>query len=228
MIFSRLSKILKQSRMINKMKIGKWIDLEKFIDIRFAEAACKGIHEHKPSALRITREIAMEILLRGIIGEKTVSHKAMLNKEGKYLTFLLNNQEYGIDIFKVKEIIGMMPIRPLPQAASYVKGVINLRDKIIPVMDLRLRFGMEETDYTDRTCIIVLELMENNKPFYTGIVVDTVLEVINITSSDIDDTSLFGSNLDTRNILAMAKMNGDIKILLDIDSVIAGEGNNIL
>ncbi len=216
-----------QNYMVNKMRIGKWIDLEKFIDIRFAEAACKGIHEHKPSALRLTREIAMEILTRGI-GEKTVSHKAMLNKEGKYLTFLLNNQEYGIDIFKVKEIIGMMPIRPLPQSSSYVKGVINLRDKIIPVIDLRLRFGMEEIDYTDRTCIIVLELMENSEPFYTGIVVDTVLEVINIKSSNIDDTPSFGSNLDTQNILAMAKMEGDIKILLDIDSVIAARGTNIL
>ncbi|MDM8535346.1 chemotaxis protein CheW [Desulfobacterales bacterium HSG17] len=143
----------------------------------------------------------------------------MLNKEGKYLTFKLGEQEYGIDILKIKEIIGMMPVRSIPCSTTFIKGVINLRDNVIPVIDLRLKFGMEEIAYTDRTCIIVLELENNGKSIHMGIAVDTVLEVLSIKASEIENTPYFGSNIDTRLILAIAKMDKGIKILLDIDSV---------
>lgn len=211
-----------QNYMNKEMGVGSPIDLEKFIDIRFADAACQG--RARSSDLHATEAVVREILVRGSLQDQA-SNKTMLNKEGKYLTFRLEHQEYGIDIAKVKEIIGMMPIRTMPNADAYIKGVINLRDRIIPIVDLRLKFGMNKADYTERTCIIVLELNTNGGNAYMGVVVDTVLEVLNLRSSDIEDTPSFGTPLDTRHILAMAKgQEGTIKILLDIDSVLGYGG----
>jgi len=149
--------------------------------------------------------------------------EARLDREGKYLTFTLAEEEYGIGILKIKEIIGMMPITPVPQTPEFVKGVINLRGKVIPVVDLRLRFGMEEIEYTDRTCIIVVEISGDAGTVQTGIVVDSVSEVMNIKSDDIEDSPSFGVKLDTSYILGMAKMEGGVKILLDIDKVMSAE-----
>lgn len=149
--------------------------------------------------------------------------KAMTDKEGKYLTFTLANEEYGIGILKIKEIIGMMPITTVPRTPEFVKGVINLRGKVIPVMDLRLRFGMEAMDYTERTCIIVAEIEGASGTVMIGVVVDSVSEVLNIKVEDIEDTPAFGTKLDTEYILGMAKMEGGVKILLDIDQVLNEE-----
>ena len=145
----------------------------------------------------------------------------MVDREGKYLTFNLANEEYGIGILKIKEIIGMMPITGVPRTPEYVKGVINLRGKVIPVLDLRLRFGLEEVEYTERTCIIVVEVEGITGQVEIGIVVDSVSEVLNIKGEDIEDTPTFGTRLDTTFILGMAKMEGGVKILLDIDKVLA-------
>ncbi len=149
--------------------------------------------------------------------------KAMADREGKYLTFTLAKEEYGIGILKVKEIIGMMPITTVPRTPGFVKGVINLRGKVIPVVDLRLKFGMEEMAYTERTCIIVVEVAGANGPVVIGIVVDAVSEVLNIKGTDVEDTPTFGDKLDTDYILGMAKMNGGVKILLSIDRVLGTE-----
>ena len=149
--------------------------------------------------------------------------EAMAHREGKYLTFTLDKEEYGIGILKIKEIIGMMPITTVPQTPDFVKGVINLRGKVIPVMDLRLRFGMEAIDYTERTCIIVVEIEGSSGTVMIGIVVDAVSEVLNIKGDDIEDTPTFGTKLNTDYILGMAKMEGGVKILLDIDRVLSGE-----
>jgi len=149
--------------------------------------------------------------------------KVMAEREGKYLTFTLAEEEYGIGILKIKEIIGMMPITSVPQTPEFVKGVINLRGKVIPVIDLRLRFGMGEIDYTERTCIIVVEIEGQEGTVLIGIVVDSVSEVLNIKSDDIEDTPTFGTKLNTDYILGMAKMEGGVKILLDIDRVLSGE-----
>ncbi len=146
--------------------------------------------------------------------------KAMVNREGKYLTFTLAEEEYGIGILKVKEIIGMMAITTVPQTPEYMKGVINLRGKVIPVIDLRLKFAMEAIGYTERTCIIVVEITGNNKKIQMGGLVDSVSEVLNIKASDIEDTPNFGSHLNTDYILGMAKTGGKVKILLDIDKVL--------
>jgi purine-binding chemotaxis protein CheW len=145
--------------------------------------------------------------------------KSAAEREGKYLTFTLHGEEYGIGILKVKEIIGMMPITTVPQTPGYVKGVINLRGKVIPVADLRLKFGMDPMDYTERTCIIVVEISGTGKKIHMGIVVDSVSEVLNIKSGDIEDTPNFGSRLETDYILGMAKTGGGVKILLDIDRI---------
>jgi purine-binding chemotaxis protein CheW len=144
-------------------------------------------------------------------------------REGKYLTFTLAEEEYGIGILKIKEIIGMMPITSVPQTPEFVKGVINLRGKVIPVIDLRLRFGMGEIDYTERTCIIVVEIEGQTGTVLIGIVVDSVSEVLNVKGDEIEDTPTFGTKLDTEYILGMAKMKGGVKILLDIDQVLSSK-----
>ena len=149
--------------------------------------------------------------------------KAMKDREGKYLTFSLSGEEYGIGILKIKEIIGMMPITTVPQTPDFVKGVINLRGKVIPVIDLRLKFSMEKIDYTERTCIIVVNLKSRAADILIGVVVDSVSEVLNIKAEDIEDTPTFGTSLDTAYILGMAKMEGGVKILLDIDQVLNAE-----
>lgn len=151
-----------------------------------------------------------------------VAARAMADKEGKYLTFSLAGEEYGIGILKVKEIIGMMPITTVPRAPEHVKGVINLRGKVIPVVDLRLKFGMDEMKYTERTCIIVAEVSGGAGSVQVGIVVDSVSEVLNIRREDIEETPAFGAKLDTDYMLGMAKMNGGVKILLDINKVLNG------
>jgi purine-binding chemotaxis protein CheW len=161
---------------------------------------------------------------------KTINQAVMSSaeREGKYLTFSLAGEEYGIGILKIKEIIGMMPITPVPKTPGYVKGVINLRGKVIPVADLRLKFGMPEMGYTDRTCIVVVEIEGGRGPVLMGIVVDSVSEVLNIRGGEIEDTPAFGTRMDTDYILGMAKMGGGVKILLDIDKVLKSEEGNIL
>jgi purine-binding chemotaxis protein CheW len=145
------------------------------------------------------------------------------DREGKYLTFSLAGEEYGIGILKIREIIGMMPITSVPETPHYVKGVINLRGKVIPVVDLRLRFGMAATDYTERTCIIVVEMRGDGRLVSIGAVVDAVSEVLNIKGEDIADTPAFGAKFNTDYILGMAKMGKGVKLLLDIDRVLSSE-----
>lgn len=149
--------------------------------------------------------------------------KSMAEREGKYLTFSLNKEEYGIGILKVKEIIGMMPITSVPRTQEFIKGVINLRGKVIPVIDLRLRFGMESIPYSERTCIIVVEIESKASTVLIGIVVDAVSEVLNINEKEIEDTPIFGAKLNTEYILGMAKMEEGVKILLNIDKVLSDE-----
>lgn len=139
---------------------------------------------------------------------------------GKYLTFTLADESYGIEITKLREIIGMAPINSVPQTPAYFKGVINLRGKVIPVVDLRLRFGLPPAPYSVRTCIIIVEIKGGKERISTGIVVDSVSDVAHIKIEDIEDPPAFGAATDTRFILGMAKSSGNVKILLDIDNVL--------
>lgn len=134
----------------------------------------------------------------------------------KYLTFVLHGEEYGLEILKVREIIGVMEITGVPEAPSYVKGVINLRGKIIPVVDLRLKFGMPELDHTKETCIIVVSVLET----LVGIVVDTVSEVLDLDREQIEEApEILGGN-GNASILGMAKVEESVKTLLDIEAVL--------
>ncbi len=146
-----------------------------------------------------------------------------VNREGKYLTFTLAGEEYGIGILKVKEIIGIMPITTVPQTPFYTKGVINLRGKVIPIIDLRLKFGMEAVDHTEKTCIIVVEIVREGMKMQMGILVDSVSEVLNIKAGDVEDAPNFGGGLDTDYIMGMAKAGERVKILLDIGKVLSAE-----
>ena len=147
----------------------------------------------------------------------------LMEKEGKYLTFALGPEEYGLEILKVREIIGYMDITAVPQTPHHVKGVINLRGQVIPVIDLRAKFGMETTDVTEQTCIIVAETSQGRRKFSTGIVVDHVQEVLDIAGEDIEEAPQFGSSVNTDFILGMGKIGESVKILLDIDKVLSGE-----
>jgi purine-binding chemotaxis protein CheW len=144
-------------------------------------------------------------------------------KAGKYLTFKLANEEYGLEILKVREIIGLIDITELPRTPDYVKGVINLRGKVIPVIDLRLRFGLKETEYTDKTCTIVVEIEENGIDVQIGVIVDEVSEVLNVTTDDLQETPKFGVAVNTDFILGMAKGQHTVRTLLDIDKVLTSE-----
>jgi purine-binding chemotaxis protein CheW len=144
-------------------------------------------------------------------------------KSGKYLTFQLADEDYGIALLQIKEIIGMMPITAVPRTPAHVKGVINLRGQVIPVTDLRLKFGMNEIAYTDRTCIIVVEVQGEASMVQVGVVVDAVSEVLQIREDAIEATPSFGARVDTEYILGMANLDGGVKILLDIDRVMTAE-----
>ena len=136
---------------------------------------------------------------------------------GLYLTFVLQNEQYGLEILKVNAILGLMPITPLPHAPHYVKGVINLRGKIIPVIDMRLRFDMPEAEYTQATCIIVIDVGTT----LIGVIVDTVKDVINVADDQIEDPPRYGSAMDSEHIRGLGKIGRDVKILLDIDKLVS-------
>ena len=150
--------------------------------------------------------------------------ETMTGKAGKYLTFTLANQEYGVEIIKVKEIIRAMEVTAVPQTPDYVEGVINLRGKIIPVINLRVKFGMENRENTDRTCIIVVEIGGRSGTIPMGMVVDSVSEVLNISLEEMEATPNFGVKLDTEYIMGMAKTRGKVIILLAIDQVLNSDG----
>jgi len=146
-----------------------------------------------------------------------------LNISGKFLTFLLDREEYGIEVLRIKEIVGLMDITPIPMSPDFVKGIINLRGKIIPVIDLRLKFELKAADYDDKTCIVVTELNANNSSFIMGLIVDTVCEVLTVTPDIVEKTPKFGNNFDPKFILGVAKVRNQIKTLLDINGILSQE-----
>ncbi|HEX4232159.1 MAG TPA: chemotaxis protein CheW [Bryobacteraceae bacterium] len=155
--------------------------------------------------------------------EKDVSAVTGDNRAGKYLVFHLGTEEFGIQVLKVREIMGIQGITAVPQMPGYVKGVINLRGKVIPVVNLRLKFGMTEAEHTQRTCIIVVQLQGDTNSRLMGVIVDAVAEVLNLTASDIEDTPDFGPGVTTPYLLGMAKMKDKVKILLDIDEAMSSQ-----
>ncbi len=154
------------------------------------------------------------------VGNEVAQVSRMEALAGKYLTFRIGREEFAIQVLKVREIMGIEEITAVPQTPSHVKGVINLRGKVIPVVDLRLKFGLPELEYTQRTCIIVVQLALGSANTLMGIVVDGVSEVLNLVSGDIENTPQFGNGVVTPYLMGMAKIKGKVKILLDIDQVL--------
>ncbi len=139
--------------------------------------------------------------------------------EGKYLTFVLGDEIYGIEILKAREIIGLMDITTVPQTPDHMKGVINLRGKVIPVIDLRMKFEMQEEEHTQETCVIVVEVNGTS----IGIIVDSVSEVSDISGGEIENAPKFGNGIDTSFIMGLGKVKDQIIILLDIDAVLSSD-----
>lgn len=163
----------------------------------------------------------MEATLEKPIGASSGSeavHSTGSALGGKYLTFLLAGEEYGLEILKVREIICIMDITSVPQTPDFVRGVINLRGKVIPVIELRSQFGLPVIEYTQETCIIVVDV-----GVLMGIIVDAVQEVHDIPSEEIEPPPKLGASVDTTFILGMGKVKGAVKILLDIESVLNSE-----
>jgi purine-binding chemotaxis protein CheW len=149
---------------------------------------------------------------------------ASQNLAGKHLTFTLHGESYGIAVLKVREIIRLANITPVPQMPAYVRGIINLRGKIIPVIDLRLRFGFGKVESTEQTCIIVVQVkVPDGRLTPMGLVVDGVEEVVNIAAGDIETPPDFGTAVDTSYLAGMGKIKGRVAALLDIDRVLGGE-----
>ena len=146
------------------------------------------------------------------------------NLGGKYLTFALGEESYAVDVRKVREIIRLTNITTVPQMPAFIRGVINLRGKIIPVIDLRVRFGLPHAATTDKTCIVVVQIQTGaNLRRETGLIVDNVEEVLNLSATDIEETPDFGTQVDTEYLLGMAKIKGVVKMLLDLDRVLGSD-----
>lgn len=151
------------------------------------------------------------------VEHKTGSRAAKSEKGGKFLTFFLSTEEYGIEILKVQEIIGVMSITPIPRTPAFIKGVINLRGRIIPIIDLRLKLSMEEAKHTEETCFIVVKAHD----MHMGVVVDKVSEVLDIAGENVEDAPSMGEDINTDYILGIGKAGDKVKMLLDIDKVLS-------
>ena len=138
------------------------------------------------------------------------------SQKDKYLTFHIGEEDYAISISYVTEIIGMLKITEVPQTPDYIKGVINLRGKVIPVMDIRLRFGMSARDYDERTCVIVVQYKEN----IVGLVVDTVSEVLDIPEEDVENSQSFNQAAENNFICGMGKIHDQIKMVIDVNALL--------
>ncbi len=150
------------------------------------------------------------------------AHDALAEKAGQYLTFTLGGEEYGIEVLKVQEIIGMMPVTRVPQTPDYIRGVINLRGKVIPVMELRTRFALASKEDTERTCIIVVDVAGKGDKITVGLLVDDVCEVTEITEEQLEPAPSMGAAVEDAFILGLGKMGRNVVMLLDVDKIFEG------
>ena len=221
-LFPDIEQLEKMQQYMNtKMDIGSIIDLKSFVELRFAEQALKEDPSRCTNIDKFDKQ--------KIIGESSETELISLNKfntpsetvtrEGKYLTFGLAEEEYGINILDIKEIMQMVQIRSLPKMPDFIKGVINLRKKVIPIIDMRQKFNMDSVEYTDKTCIIIVEISALAGSAYLGIIVDMVFDATIISDKEVQDTPEFEQLTDTEHIIGIAVKNDRIIILLDIDCV---------
>jgi chemotaxis signal transduction protein/ABC-type nitrate/sulfonate/bicarbonate transport system substrate-binding protein len=218
-----------QRFMKDEMNIGAIIDLEKFVDLRFANEACKtAAGEEKKTAEKDTVASVSTQETEAACKPAPASKIGLMKKividtsrEGKYIIFRLADERYGVPVLDVREIIRMQPIRPMPQMPDYVKGVINLRGKVIPIVDLRLKLGMNAIEYNDRMCIIVVDIAGLTGSTRIGMITDAVMAVADIKESVIEKTPSFGVSINTDFITGMAKLPEGVTTLLEIEKVLA-------
>lgn len=146
----------------------------------------------------------------------------------KYLTFALGNEEYGVGVLKVREIIKMMDITAVPQVPPHVKGVVNLRGRVIPIVDLRLKFGLPAVEYSERTCIVVVEPGLHDSAVLMGLIVDTVSDVLTISTDDLTDAGEVCGTKDGGYVESLARVKGRVKILLNIDRLLLSDGGGFV
>ncbi|ADK84049.1 response regulator receiver modulated CheW protein [Desulfarculus baarsii DSM 2075] len=216
-----------QDYMVHKMGVGAAVDLDAFVETRFAEVACQGLprelSSHAPGEdLDLVAKVEAA---RAAAGQ---SSKAMLTSEGKYLSFALGGEDWAMAVLKTREIVGMQPVTKVARMPEYIRGVINLRGRVIPLVDLRLKLGMDQRAYDERTCVIVVEVMGRKGVVQTGVVVDSVTEVLNIRQDQIMEAPNFGAQLDTRHIQGLVQVGGRVKILLNIDRLLSDQDMNML
>ena len=144
----------------------------------------------------------------------------IVSKNGKYLTFILKDEYYGVNVNYILQIIAIPDITNIAKTPDFIKGVINLRGKIIPVVDLRIKFNLEKQEYNDRTSIVILKINQNNSEFFIGIIIDKVLEVLDIQNDEIEETPQFGIDIDMSYILSMAKVKDKVVTLLNINKIL--------
>jgi chemotaxis signal transduction protein/CheY-like chemotaxis protein/ABC-type nitrate/sulfonate/bicarbonate transport system substrate-binding protein len=215
-----------QRYMHDKMGIGSIIDLNKFVDKRFADQVCS--ESDKSAAKSYVSEIDLASKAKALL-EKSDSDgrdsktKAVLNMEGKYLRFSLGEEHYGIEILKIIEIIRLIPITPVPNTSPYVKGVINLRGNIVPVIDLRLKLNMPEKEYDDKTRIVIVEDEVDGLLIRVGLIVDEVEAVYDVKASEIENAPDFGNSDSDEYIMALAKTESAIFILLNMGVILKPE-----
>lgn len=149
--------------------------------------------------------------------------KAIESLAGKFLTFELADEAYGLEILKVQEIIGIMKVTRVPKLPDYIKGVINLRGKVIPVVDLRLKFNMDSQEETEKTCIIVVQIQRGEAKVITGLMVDEVSEVMDISTEQIEEAPSFGASVSTDFLLGIGKVNDKVIMLMDVDEVLSAD-----
>lgn len=162
-----------------------------------------------------------------LMPEVATTSRTAIAEAGKYLTFQLGNEDYGLPVLRIREIIKLMDITPVPQVPAHVKGVINLRGKVIPVVDLRQKFGFPPAEYTAQACIIVVDVVADQGRMLMGVVVDAVSEVMMIAATDIEATPEFGDRVQADFISGLAKSKGTVKILLDLDRVLGTDGTRL-
>lgn len=153
-------------------------------------------------------------------GEKVETSRTLLARAGKYLTFRLAEEAYGLSIMKVQEIIGMMKITRVPRVPAFIRGVVNLRGRVIPVVDLRLKFGLEQIESTERTCIIVLQIKKGDQEITVGVLVDEVSEVMDLIDDQVEPPPTFGTQVNAGFLIGVGKVEEKVLMLLDIDKVL--------
>jgi len=210
-----------QNYMHDVMGIGNKINVHEFVDLRFADAAYKNDNSvQKKSVLHTDHDTVFKILNKNIERAKDNAAKALLNKEGKYLMFNLGEQSYGIEILKIIEISRLAQIRTVPKAPAFVKGIINFRGNLIPVVDLRVILNFDTFDYNEKNYIIIIELNIKSRNMRFGIVVDFVTEIIDVKAKDIEEAPSSVLTSGNNYISAMVKFEEKVRILLDTDKIL--------